>query len=236
MTLAAPTYATSPAYCTDEDIAVYSPGDVEILTPKSATIAAGRDGEFAAGSPWVLTSPTIDFEAQGVKPSMLVVLDGGKVVGAEAQLIAGSGGQFAVGSVAGKFLTLRRIGFPDAVGQPPGGSTGAAMVGYRVCSLSPQIGQAADQINRRYGVDAAQLYRGPDHLADMKALELATILTVLTRQYTVNNRTNDGDFAMKMKHLGKELDAVLARIQLRWKPPADAAPPSSVFRMRINRG
>lgn len=234
--MATPTYSTSPAYCTDEDVAVYSPGDIEVLTPRGATIAAGRDGEFDADSPWILTSATVDFEAQGVKPSMLVVLEGGKVVGTDAQLIAGSGGQFAVGSVAGKFLTLRRIGFPDAVGQPPGGTAGATSVGFRACSLSPQIGQASDEINRRYGVDAAQIYRGPDYLADVKALELATILTVLTRQYTVNNRVGDGDFAMKMKQLGKELDAVLHRIQLRWKPPADAAPPASIFRMRINRG
>lgn len=232
-----PTYATAPAYCTDEDIAVYSPGDAAILTPASAVVAGGADGAFAPDSPWTLSSASVDFEAQGARRSMLVVLEGGTATGGgAASVFKGSGQHFAVEAAVGKTLTLRRIGFPAGVGQPPGPAGGAAGVRFAVCTLGPQIGQASDEINRRFGVDAAIAGRGPLDLADARDLELATVLTVLARQYTVNTRTGDGDFAYKLRTIRADLDAVLARLQLRWRPPGDGSAPASMFGMRIARG
>lgn len=231
------TYATTPGYCTDEDIAVYSPGDVEILTPAGATLAAGKDGAFDALDPWTLTSATVDFEAQGVAAGMLVVLKGGTNGGeGGGQTIKGSNVHYAVGSVATTSLTLRRIGFGDGVGQPPGPSDGATAIDFRVCSLAPQIAQASDQINRTHGIDAASLCHTTEHLRDLKDLELITVLTVLVRLYVVNNRTADGDFAMKYKNLKDELAAVTSRVQIRWKPTTCCLPPAGPSRVRILRG
>lgn len=231
------TYATTPAYCTDEDVAVYSPGDVEILTPAGATLAAGTDGVFDALTPWTLTSASVDFEAQGVAAGMLVVLKGGTNGGeGGGQTIKGSGVHFAVGSVATTSLTLRRIGFPDGVGQPPGPAAGATAIDFRVCSLSPQIGQASDQLNRLYGIDAASLCHTVDDLRDRKDLELATVLTVLINQYGMGTRTGDGDFAAKLKTLEARLAAVTSRVQIRWKPTTCCLPPAGPSRVRILRG
>jgi hypothetical protein len=229
-----PTYSTTPAYCTDEDIAVYSPGDVAILTPEAATLASGSDGVFAEDTPWVLTSESVDFEAQGVAAGMLVVLKGG--TSGASQLIRGSGANFAVSAVAGGSLTLRRIGFADGVGQAPGPPAGATAVDFRVCSLAPQIAQASDQLNRLYGIDAASLCHTPDDLRDLKDLELATVLTVLINQYGMGTRTGDGDFAAKLKTLETRLAAVMSRVQVRWKPATCCIPPAGPSRVRILRG
>lgn len=219
-------------YCTDEDIAIYAPSDVHILTPKSSAIASGLDGRFEAGGRWTLISDSADFGAQGVQPRSLIHLEGG---GSGANAIPGSGQHFAVGAVDGHNLWLRRIGFAEGTGQPPGPDLGATGVKFTVFSLAPQINAASDEINRRYGIDPRSINRSPTALDDVAALKLATVLTVLVRQYTAGTRTHDGDFALKLRRYTIDLDAVLAKIQLRWRPPS-SAPPSSTFRMKINRG
>ena len=63
--MAAPDLLTT-VYATDENIAIRAGGDFAPLCPDWQKLASGSDGVFTAGSPWVLNSPSVDFEAAGV--------------------------------------------------------------------------------------------------------------------------------------------------------------------------
>ncbi|WP_165251168.1 hypothetical protein [Paludisphaera soli] len=223
-----PVYPLATVYCTDEDLAIRCPTDLRILTPADSLAAAGSDGAFAAGLPWTLGSATVDFEAQGVAPGSLIHLEGGA--------IRGSGGYFVVDSVAGPVVGLRRIGMASGLGQPPAPAAGMTGVRFAVTTLAPQIEQASDELNRRFGIDPTSSLRGPTAVYDLRELQEAAMLTVLLRQYTLSTRTGDGDFAFKVRELKASLDAAAARLQVRWGPTGSDAPTSGVFGMRIVRG
>ena len=217
-------------YCTDEAIAIRCNSDHQVLTPDANVIAEASDGEFAASDQWTLRSETVDFEDQGVEPGSLVNARG------KHAAIKGSGTVFVVESVAGKTASLRRIGMVAGKGQPPAPAEGLTGVEFKVATLAPQIEQASDEINRRFGIDPAVASRSPEWAYDLRELEEATMLTVLLRQYTVDARTSDGDFPLKIKEIKQVLDAALSRLQVKWGPRGDSQTPSSVFGMRLVRG
>lgn len=218
-------------YCTDEAIAIRCNSDHQVLTPAANLIAEGDDGEFEPGERWTLKSASVDFEAQGVLPGALVSVDGGS-----DRYFKGSGSLLVADSVDGGSVALRRIGMAAGLGQPPAPADGLSGVKFRVSTLAPQIEQASDEINRRFGVDPAQAKRSPDWIYDRRELEEATMLTVLLRQYTVDARTSDGDFPLKIREIKQALDGALARLQVKWGPRGDSQAPSSVFGMRLIRG
>ena len=65
---------TIPVYCTDEDILVRAGGDFIMLCPPWQQMAAGTDGVFAPGTPWVLNSASVNFAANGVSPNQVAWL------------------------------------------------------------------------------------------------------------------------------------------------------------------
>lgn len=217
-------------YCTDEAIAIRCNSDHKVLTPNANVIAEATDGAFVADDPWTLRSEVVDFEAQGVEPGALINVAG------DHPVIKGSGVVFVAESVAGETASLRRIGMAAGLGQPPAPAAGLAGVKFNVATLAPQIEQASDEINRRFGIDPAVASRSPEWAYDLRELEEATMLTVLLRQYTVDARTSDGDFPLKIREIKQALDAALSRLQVRWGPRGDSSAPSSVFGMRVVRG
>lgn len=217
-------------YCTDEALAIRCSGDHVVLTPDANVIAEGDDGLILPADRWTLTSVKVDFEAQGVVSGTLIHLRD------KGRKIKGSGVVLVVESTAGKSATLRRIGMTAGVGQPPAPAEGLTDVEFKAATLAPQIEQASDEINRRFGIDPAVASRSPEWAYDLRELEEATMLTVLHRQYMIDARTSDGDFPLKVKEIGKTLDAALARLQLKWGPRGDSQAPSSVFGMRMVRG
>jgi len=221
-------------YCDDEALAIRCHADYRVLTPSSNMLASGADGAFAEGEPWTLRSASVDFEAQGVKPGMIVVLDQGGAAG--ARHIKGSGDHLAVASVEGSALGLRRIGLEAGVGQPPAPPEGLEGVRFSIATLAPQIEQASDDINRRFGIDPARASRAPEWIYDRRELEEATMLAVLLRQYSVDARASEGDFPLKVREVRRSLDECLARLRVRWGPSGDAAPPSTKFGTRLVRG
>ncbi|MEW4569305.1 hypothetical protein AB1L88_15680 [Tautonia sp. JC769] len=131
-------------FCTDEDIAIEASNDWPLLFAEPI-LAIGRDGAVAAASPWVLASPSNDFEAQGVAPGHLCFLsDLGDVADGAVpyrdQLLA-------VAAVAGSIMTLRPLGSSGG-GVPPGLLGDLASVRFQVSTARPRIDRATDSIAR----------------------------------------------------------------------------------------
>lgn len=225
-------------YAQDEDLAIRCDGDFAVLTPNSNLLASGDDGVFGMGNPWLLTSASNDFTVQGVAVGNIVKLTSVAQTPPAKPLLpwGASGGYFAVGVVAANALTLRRIGLSDGLGFPPSPPGGATAVKFAIETLGPQIEQASDDINRRFGIDPASSTRAPANLYDLRELQEATMLTVLLRKYTSDVRTKDGAYPVKIREITAQLDATLARLSIRWGPSADVPPaPSPKFGMRCSR-
>jgi hypothetical protein len=221
----------SVVFCTDEDIAIRAPGDYRDLLPDGATLAAGADGSFAAGDRWTLTSPTADFTVQGVRPGHVCqLLRPTASFGDEGELLA-------VESVAGPSLTLRRLGQPAGIGQPPAPAAGLGGVRFLVASLDPQIEEASYDLNQRYGVDEQIPDSAPALLARERELRQLCVLTVLARQYQAESREKDDTFARKGTDLEAERQGMLSRVQVHWdRPPGETLPEvASVFGTRVER-
>lgn len=89
-----------PVYAHDEDVAVRAGGDWFLLCPAWQQMAAGTDGFFSSGSPWVFNSVATSFQDNNVFPNMVVQLSGPKSV------YPGGGQLLAIDSVSGSSLTL----------------------------------------------------------------------------------------------------------------------------------
>ena len=215
-------------YATDESIAIKAASDYDALCPPGQTLARGSDGVFASGTPWVLTSASIDFEDQGVGVNDVVLLTTPKT------LFPGSGEFLAVESASGGSLTLRRVGEAAGVGQPPG-IGGATGVTFEIETFYPQIEEASFDLNRRYGIDPAVTGRAPSDLYDLRDLRLATVCKVLRDRYTAESRDSRSDFARKAKAMDDELTQVMSRLSVRWAASATAPQSAGWFGMMIVR-
>jgi hypothetical protein len=221
---------TNPVYCTDEDIAVRAAGDWFLLCPAWQQTAAGTDGYFNAGWPWVLNSIATNFESNNVQPNQVVQLTAPKAN------FPGSAGQFlAIDSVNGTAITLRRLHQDLNVGQPPGPAAGLTGVTFTINTLFPQIEEASFDIKRRFGIDENIAFRTSSWIYDLRDLRTATVLSVLLDRYTQEARGERGDFARKIGLIQSELQVVLGRVQVRWGPLGNSAEPSTLFSCKISR-
>ncbi len=220
------------AYANDEDIALRASADFTILCPKDQCLAYGTDGAFV--DPWTLTSPSIDFNAYGLSPGLLVRLT------QPVSLYKPPGEAFAVNSVAPNAVVLRRKGQPAGVGQPAGPDH-ASGVEFTVATLGPQIARASYDLNRRYGIDDLIAGRRRCDLFDAHEVREATVLTVLYRQYLEMSRGPQESaemFASKSRAYKQELDDLLSRTVVHWAGPAGGAGLSQAtgrFSTRIGR-
>jgi hypothetical protein len=219
---------TSPVYCTDEDILVRATGDFSTLCPPWQQMAAGTDGVFLSGTPWVLTSTSVNFATQGVAPNQVVWLTGPKTN------FPGGGQLLAIDSVSGSSITLRRVYKDLNVGQPPGAG-GVTGVTFAVNTLDAQIANATFDIKRRFGIDENIVGRTTAWVYDVQDLRMATILLVLRERYMQEARTDRGDFARKAKTMDVEFQTILDRVQVRWGPLGNSAEPATVFSCKISR-
>jgi hypothetical protein len=226
---------TSPVYCTDEDLAVRAGGDWFLLCPAWQQMAAGTDGVFLSGTPWVLTSTAVNFAANGVQPNQVVQLTGGTPSGS----FRGAGQLFAIDSVTtvtttGDSLSLRRLYKDLNVGQPPG-TGGLTGVTFTINTLDPQSENASFDIKRRFGIDEQIAYRSSTWVYDLQDLRMATVLSVLKDRYTAEVRVERGDWSYKINLVRSQLDQVLDRVQVRWGPFGNSAEPSTIFNCKISR-
>lgn len=212
-------------YCTDESIRIRCAGDFDELVPSDQILALGFDGVLLASTPWLLTSASVNFMAVGVVPGNVVVLT----------FDTGNGVHFGVDSVTSSGLVLKRIGqSATGLGMPPV-TANATGIQFSVPTFGPQIEDATYDLNRRYNIDDNFPNRQASYLYDARELRQATVLTVLRRQYTTENRAKDGDFANKLGSIDRELNEVLARLQVQWGQFGQGQEPSNRFSMNIRR-
>ena len=192
-------------------------------------MAAGTDGVFTSGSPWVLSSATVNFGSNGVVPNQVVQLSAPKAN------FPGSGQLFAVDSVATTTITLRRLHKDLYVGQPPGPAAGLTGITFTIVTMDPQIEEASFDIKRRLGIDETIAYRSSTWVFDLRDLRMATVLTVLKDRYTAEVRVERGDWSYKINLIRSQLDQVLDRVQVRWGPAGNSSEPSTLFNCKISR-
>ena len=220
---------TSPTYASDEDIAVRAGGDWVHLCPPWQLQAAGTDGVFSSGAPWVMTSASVNFEANGVAPNQVVHLT------APRANFTGSGQMLAIDSVAGNSVTLRRLHKDLNVGQPPAPAAGLTGVVFAINTLDPQIEEVSFRLKRRFAIDENIPYRDSDWLYDKRDLREATVLSVLLDRYTYEARTERGDFPRKIDLVGRQLAEIMAQLNIRWGPVGNSTESISLFSTRLSR-
>jgi hypothetical protein len=223
---------TTPVYCSDEDILVHGGCDFALLCPAWQQMAAGSDGVFASGAPWVLTSASVDFQANGVNPNQVVWLTGPKTQ------YPGAGIFLAIDSASGNSITLRRPYKDLNVGMPPAPTAGLTGVTFAINTLDPQIEEASYDLKQRFAIDDNPLvgeYRSSTWIYDLQVLRVATVYSVLLERYTQETRTERGDFEKKVVRFRQKLDDALARVQVRWGPFGNSAEPSTLFGCRLSR-
>ena len=222
---------TSPVFASDEDIAVRAGGDWFLLCPAWQQMAAGADGVFTSGHPWVLSSSVCNFASNGVSPNQVVQLSGPK------SSYPGSGQLLAIDSIStdGTSVTLRRLHKDLNVGQPPGPAAGLTGITFTINTLDPQIEEASFDIKRRYGIDETIAYRSSTWVFDLRDLRMATVLSVLKDRYTAEVRVERGDWSYKINLIRSQLDQVLDRVQVRWGPFGNSAEASTIFNCKISR-
>ena len=223
---------TAPVYCSDEDILVHGGGDFALICPAWQQMAAGNDGVFAPGAPWVLTSASVNFQANGVNPNQVVWLTAPK------SQYAGGGIFLAIDSASGNSITLRRPYQGLNVGMPPAPVTGLTGVTFAINTLDPQIGEASYDLKQRFAIDDNPLvgeYRSSSWIYDLQVLRVATVYSVLLERYTQETRTERGDFEKKVVRFRQKLDDAIDRVQVRWGPFGNSAEPSTLFSCKLSR-
>jgi hypothetical protein len=220
---------TTPVYATDEDIAVRAGGDFITLCPPWQQMAAGTDGFFNSGSPWVFNSTATNFQSNNVAPNQVVWLSAPK------SQYPGSGQLLAIDSVSGTSLVLRRLHKDLNVGNPPAPAAGLTGITFAINTLDPQTEEASFDIKRRFAIDENIIARASSWIYDLRDLRIATVLTVLYDRYTSETRTDRGDFAIKIQRIRQQLDDVMARVQVRWGPFGNSAEPSTLFSCKLSR-
>ncbi len=219
----------SVPYCTDEAIAIRAPGDYVALCPPDQRMASGKAGTIAGGG-WNFVDPTTDFSTVGILPGMLVHF-------AKSTPQVRSPELLVVDSFDGRAIRLRRRGFGIGIGDPPGGSGGLTAIEYSIPTFMPQIQKTTGNINRRYGVDDFFYGRRESDLFDPREVEDVAVLSVLVNQYVAMSRqTKDDSFATKAKSIQAELDELLRRVEITWKPSAETPDPQGPWSYRIERG
>lgn len=218
----------STVYATDEHVAIRARGDFVTLCPDWQTTASGADGVIDALAPWTLTSASVDFAAQGVQAGNVILLS------RPAATFPGGGQLFAVDAVDAGTLTLRRIGQPTGVGQPPA-PAGVADVVFKIPTMAAQIEEASFQLNAKWSIDENLARRAPSLVYDLRVLRRACVLHVLYDAYSSEIRGKDGDFPVKLQQIANELREVNGLIQIRWGSNGEQAPSTTLFGGRLVR-
>ena len=186
--LASPCAVSADAFCTDEDIALEAQNDFHHLAPRSQDLAYGLDGVFAAGARWTMTSEGSDFEEQGVNPGDVVALT------RPANVFQGAGGVlFAVDSVSGGTLVLRRLGRASGLGRPAAPAAGLTAVEFRVFSFGPQVGKESQEVRRTWDLDRTDTRTVGRLMEGGEELRRVAVLRVLRWAYTNSETLKDTD-------------------------------------------
>lgn len=216
-------------YCTDEDIALRILDDFAVLRFDSQLVARGEDGVFASGSPWTLTSASVDFLAQGVHAGQVIHLT------APRSQFRNDGQFLAVSTVGSNVVTLRRLGKAAGYGQPPAPAAGLTGVAFSIATFDSQIDAASYDANKLFGIDPNKKGQEPSRIYDPRALQQFTILTVVKRAYAIKVKAREGDFGLKLDRIDAELSELGGRLVLQWGTTGEERVASSKFNSQSRR-
>lgn len=230
---------TSPLFASDETLVGRLRGDFWSMATGADTLAAGTDGTFAADSQWTMTSPSVNFEAQGLQPQQVMLLTKG-TINSGGQAFTGGGRWFALDSVAGNSVTLRMVNQQLGVGHPPVSTAGATAVNFLCATYQTLIEDASWDIKSRFGIDEAIYWRSSmwqyqgveDAYRDERA---ACVLQVMFKAFSIENRSEKGDYFQKIARFKREYDETLERLQIRWGPLGDSEEPTTLFSAKLAR-
>jgi hypothetical protein len=222
-------YRLDSVFACDEDVADRAGGDFTTLCADWNLLAGGSDGSFAPDDPWTLLSATVDFAAQGLAKGHVMILSKPTTVfHGQAQL-------FAVESSAPFAVTLRRLGQPPSLGQPPAPAEGLTAVEFRSLTMGPQIEEATYNLMQRFGLDINRPGRQPASVYDLRVLRRAAVLSVLYDRYASEARTPDGEFFQKYLAIKYDLNDTLSQCELRFGAAGDNRPGAAIWTARASR-
>lgn len=227
---------TSPEYVSDEHVAQYALGDYALLCPHWATLGEGSDGSFDVGAPWVLNSPTVNFGANGVQAQNVVVC--------KSPPTAFPGGHhlFAVDSVSGNSCTLRRVGMPLSMGQPPSPATGLSGVTFSIPTAYNAIDNASYEIKRFLRIDEAIYWRNSQWVYEgaediYRVFRELTVLQAMAYLFAAQITGGDesADWIRKLHLTQARLDYMKGQVEIRWGPFGNSAQPTNPLGTRLSR-
>lgn len=222
----------SVLYCTDENIAVrVGSTDWYQIVIKDQRLAYGTNGFIHSSRPWVLSCPSVRFQAAGVQRGHVVSLS------SPATRFPSSGEIYAVESALdhhhGSHLTLRRLGLQTGQGQPPGAGADINGVTFDILTLGPQIENNCYLINQQYSIDPTDPARSPDNIWDKRDLRDLTVLNVICDRLLAMITNAAGSAAtVRLDVFRREESEIRSRVHLRW---INTTKPTSPFSMRITR-
>jgi hypothetical protein len=225
--------AVSTLYCGDEAILIRASSDYALLVPDSNRMAYGSDGVFDSSDRWTLASASSDFASQGVAAGHVCILS---QPGVRSSRFGSDGEPFIVSSTA-MGLTLRRPGFADGLGDPPGASGGMTGVSFKVVSFKPQIEDASYRINIKFNIDEFLPGRKPSDLYDQREIERLCVLTVLYDRYLDawrRSMESQDLWRAKAAAIDREIRDIEGSLSLKWGANAEF-PPTNKFSTRISR-
>jgi hypothetical protein len=198
-------------YCSDEDLCIAAPGDFGQLIPLAQTVAKAVDGVFLASATgsWVLNSASCNFIIQAVAAGTVLQIRGPQGVFASTDMLV-------VVSVDANALTLRRVGLPVGMGNPPGPAAGVTGVQFIIGTMYPQIERASYDLRKTFDLDDQVPGRQFTDMYDPRELQEACIALVLSRQYRDMARHvgKMEDFYEKSKNHQADYTRIVQRTQL----------------------
>jgi hypothetical protein len=222
-------YVLPTVFCSDEDVALRAGTDYPILVPPWQLMAQGTDGVFGANFPWILSSASVNFAAQGVHARQVVHLTGASF-GSQGQLLAVDGV-----STDGTALNLRRLGRAPGQGQPPVPVAGLSSVAFKVVTFDPQIDMATYDVMKIANLDGYDLGLIGQTVPEPREVLMIAVLFVLRRAYAIKLKKDESDLALKLREIDREIEELRGRLVVHFGALGQGAQPSTAFMARVRR-
>jgi hypothetical protein len=214
-------------YAADEDLSNQVGGDWLAGAPKLVDIVSGTDGFFAGSDRWTLNSPSEDFAGHGLETGHVVKIwrpKSGSLTEIPPKLFGVVEDSATAGS-PNNTVTLRRLGKPEGVGQPPGVSgTPTTGVYFAVYTAEAALRKHSNYIRQLYGLEGRDLEAdGTSEAVKIVVLDLCEIEIFFhkEREY-VAGTGRGGDFGEKSKDLRKQVKDLMDWLAVQY--PAGSEP------------
>ncbi len=196
------------SFASEEQLALRAPADFLAILPLEQAVASGIDGRLSPGDSWTLRSTSVDFQMQGVESGQLVRLS------LATGPLPSPGQLYVVESVSGNAISIRRMGQPGGVGQPPAPLSGLEEVEFLIVTFMPQLVQSSEDVASRLGL-ASVGGALCDPIRDTHTVRDLTILKVLYQLYEAASLRSESEidgYSRLSMHFQAEYNDRLSRL------------------------